>query len=125
MDIVVKKKHPVTHSIKVAIATLAVFAVVGLLARWTKTSDEEAQPQSLDELLTANSSILLPSIPLDVPAGSNESAWSTAFADAIGGRTEVKVDFFCADVLTSRYAVEVDFYLSGKRVWAKLFTTRM
>jgi hypothetical protein len=111
MNIVVTKKHTVTYTIKVAIGTLAIFTVIGLFARWIRNSDRAypSPPQSLVELLTTDQSLLVPSIMLDVQVDANEAAWTSALAAAMGGQSEVKVAFGRADVLTQKYAVEVDF----------------
>lgn len=111
MNIVIKKKDPVTHTIRVAAVILVVFAVVGLIVRFTRDTDRESpgSGQSLGHILTASSLLLIPSIPLKVPTDSNEHQWTTALAETIRGKPEVTVEFGRADVLTENYAVEVDF----------------
>lgn len=111
MTIIIKKKNPITHTLKVAIATLTVFVAVGLIAKYTKDESPNAgtQPQKLSQILISNSSLLIASIPLQVPLEAHESQWTTALAKAIGGKAEVGVEFGRADVLTDSYAIEVDF----------------
>jgi hypothetical protein len=116
MNIVIKKKKPPNQIIKIAIVILVIFALVGLLVRFTKNNHSEppGPEQSLGHILTSNSSILIPIISLRVPAGSNEHVWTTALANTIKGKTEVTVSFGRADVLTENYAVEVDFLSKWK-----------
>lgn len=111
MTIIIKKKNPLTHTIKVAVATLTVFVVVGVIARYTKeeSPNDGTQNQKLSQILTSTSSLLIPTIPLHVSVDAHESQWTTALAKAIGGKTEVGVEFGRADVLTESYAIEVDF----------------
>jgi hypothetical protein len=111
MNIVIKKKPHLTYTIKMAAVTLLVFAVVGLIVRFTRDADRESpgSGQSLGHILTASSSLLIPSIPLRVPTDGNEHQWTTALSETIRGKPEVSVQFGRADVLTENYAVEVDF----------------
>ena len=111
MSIVIKEKKPVTYGMKVAATIIAIFIIIGLLARFTMKAGREPMnpPQALGQLLTASSSLLIPSIRLNAPADAVESVWTAALAKSVGGKTEVKVDFGRADVITDNYAIEVDF----------------
>jgi len=116
MNIVIKKKKPVNQIIRVAVAILVIFAVVGIAVRITKNNPNETpgSEQSFGNILTSNSSILIPVISLRVPADSNEHVWTSALAKNIKGKTEVTVSFGRADVITENYAVEVDFLSKWK-----------
>jgi len=116
MSIIIKKKNPVSHAMKVAVATIAIFVVVALVARLTRKSDQQPPdpPQALGQLLTASSSLFVPSIRLHVPTDARESDWTNGLAESTGGRAEVQVDSGRADVLTENYAVEVDFLRKWK-----------
>ena len=48
-------------------------------------------------------------IRLDVPQGANEAAWRDALAAHLHGTTEVIVPYGRVDVLTRKYALELDF----------------
>lgn len=111
MNIVIKKKSPIAHTVKVAAAILVVCAVVGLIARFTRGtgSDSPDSGQARDHIVAESSSLLILSIPLRVPTDSNEHEWTTALAESIKGKTEVAVEFGRADVVNEHYAVEVDF----------------
>ena len=116
MSIVVKKKKPITHGIKVAVVTVAIFVIIGLVVKFTKKSNQEnPNPfQSFNQLLTENSHSLVPIVRLHVLADAPESAWVTALSEFTGGKKEVKVDFGRADILTDNYAIEVDFLRKWK-----------
>jgi len=116
MSIVIKKKKPITHGIKVAVVTVAIFVIIGLVVKLTKKSNQEIPnpSQSFTQLLTANSHLLVPSVRLHVLADAPENAWVAALSEFTGGKKEVKVDFGRADVLTESYAIEVDFLRKWK-----------
>jgi hypothetical protein len=120
MPITVRKKNPVTHSIKVAIATLMIFIVVGLVARITKRAEEKIpnsekrQSNFLGNYLDGKSTLLIQRVRLHVPDKSEEHVWTSFFADLIGGNTEVEIDRGRADILTDNYAIEVDFLRKWK-----------
>jgi hypothetical protein len=116
MSIVIKKKNPVAHGIKVAIATVAIFVIIGLVVKFTKKSNQEIPnpSQSFTQLLTGNSHSLIPSIRLHVLADAPENAWVAALSEFTGGTKELKVAFGRADVLTDNYAIEVDFLRKWK-----------
>lgn len=116
MNIVIKKKNPVNHTIKVAAVIIVVFAIVGLIVRFTKNNHKESavSGQSLGHILKDHSALLIQSISLKVPPDSNEYEWTNALANTIKGKPEVTVEFGRADVLTESYAVEVDFLSKWK-----------
>jgi hypothetical protein len=58
--------------------------------------------------LSTISKPILPVIELNLENASLESHWSDALATALEGRTEVVVEGGRVDVLTERYAIEVD-----------------
>jgi len=51
---------------------------------------------------------IAPVIPLQITDASRESAWSEALAQVLAGKTEVPVPNGRVDVLSERYAIEVD-----------------
>lgn len=111
MSIIVNKKNPITHTVKVALMTLLIFIAVGLIARYGKedvpgTAD---RTQTFSNLLNSKSSLLLPQVPLPVPRDAHEKEWIASLASTISGKSEVAVDFGRADVITENYAIEVDF----------------
>ncbi|MCE5341698.1 MAG: hypothetical protein LLF92_11335 [Planctomycetaceae bacterium] len=111
MSIVVKQKHSLNYGIKVAFVIVVIFALVGLFTRITKKQPMAVAkpPQSLVQLLAQNSELLIPTIKLQIPVEAHEKEWTNALAELINGKTEVKLDLGRADILTDRYAIEVDF----------------
>ena len=63
---------------------------------------------------SGNKLLLIPSYYLFVNDESIERNWSNAFADVIGGKTEVVVDYGRADIITDKYAIEVDYLTKWK-----------
>ncbi len=116
MTIVIDRKNPFTHSIKVALGTIAIFVAVGLLGRFLKSANQKIEPsqESIGQVLAVSNASLVPSIQLRVSRDSHESSWITALAGLTGGQEEVSVDFGRADVITDNYAVEVDFLRKWK-----------
>lgn len=108
------KKNRITHTVMVAIATLAVFAVVGLLAKSRRGASTEHEPESFRRTDVLTSSLLVPTISLPVSHVAPEADWSHALAKAINGNAEVQVAFGRADVMTDEYAIEVDFLAKWK-----------
>lgn len=116
MNIEIKQKNALPHSIKVAAVTLAFFVAIGLFARLSRDRNQETgdSSTSLDSILADTSSILIPQISLNVPDHSKENVWISALSKKINGKSEASVDFGRADVLTETYAVEVDFFFKWK-----------
>ncbi len=113
MPIEVKQRNPITHSIKVAIATILLFVVVSIVVKLTKTTkqnDNRADSAiSLNEHFSANNSSFIPTITLNVDDVSLEKYWIKALSQKVSGQSEVTVEYGRVDVLTENYAIEVDF----------------
>ncbi len=116
MNITIKKKKDLPHTIKVAIVTLAFFLAIGLVARLSRdrNSGPTDSSKSLNSILAESSSLLIPRVSLKVPANSKENVWISALSKQINGKSEVAVDFGRADVLTENDAVEVNFFPKWK-----------
>ena len=71
-------------------------------------TDSSGTPKAASEPLAVSSVDLTPVVSLPVPPGSRETVWSTALAKALGGVTEAPVQSGRVDVLTSRFAIEVE-----------------
>ncbi len=88
----------------VALAGLA----LGL--RHLRGSREAPPPANVVAVAEATVSALdlTPVIVLDLPADGKETVWSTELAKVLNGRTEAIVQNGRVDVLTDRYAIEVE-----------------
>lgn len=95
---------------------------IALLARWLPSSKPEvsvsaaSQPllvqsssQAVSALTFQSTSLLLPTIEIPLPPSANESLFISALAERINGKPEVTIDGGRVDIVTDRYAIEVDF----------------
>ena len=95
---------------------------IALLARWLPSSKPEraesaasqpilvhSSPQAVSALASQSTLLLLPTIEIPLPPSANESLFISALADRINGKPEVTIDGGRVDIVTDRYAIEVDF----------------
>jgi hypothetical protein len=104
--------HPTAKiaAIAVIIAAAIGSSIVGI-KRLTTLSDR--QDDHLDHgtaalHVGALDDYLLPVIELPVPIDAPEAHWAEALAALLGGRTEVSTEHGRIDVMTDRFAIEVD-----------------
>lgn len=105
--------HPTA---RIALVAVLIAVVVGgglvSLKRLLKPSPVTDAPTASVAFSRSNidsfSEFLLPVIRVPVSPDAHESDWSEALAAAINGRTEVATDHGRVDVLTDRFAIEVD-----------------
>lgn len=97
--------------VAVLIAVVAGSGLVGLKRFFKKGESRDQQIQSspaeISQVETLSDS-LLPVIRLAVDTDAHESDWSAALAAVLSGRTEVATEHGRVDVLTDRFAIEVD-----------------
>lgn len=114
MSLIVRKRNPITHSVRVALVTLAFFVLLGIVVRVKRASTREASSQSDSStsqttLSPFANALLVPRLILPVNTDAPESEWNIALTRRLGGQSEVSVEFGRIDVLTQNYAIEIDF----------------
>lgn len=111
MPITIKKRNPISHTMKVAAITIAVFAVVAIMSKLIRDSKPEtiSNQTSLQTILSEHSALLIPTVKLNILNDAKESDWSKSLSEKIGGKTEVTVKNGRVDVVTDKYAIEVDY----------------
>jgi hypothetical protein len=100
---------------------------IALLARWLPSSKPEQPSDGGSQAVfvqassnggaattTSSLSLLLPTIEIPLSASANESLFITALAERINGKPEVSIDGGRVDIVTDRYAIEVDFLQKWK-----------
>jgi hypothetical protein len=100
---------------------------IAFLAKWVPSSRHEgdvpssSQPvvfESSSKLATTPTSLfsalLLPTIEIPLPSSANESLFISALAERINGEPEVTIEGGRVDIVTERYAIEVDFLRKWK-----------
>jgi hypothetical protein len=104
--------HPTA---KIALITVLIAVALGSgivgVKRLISASDRQADasPPSVTAAHTeALDDFLLPVMRLPVSPDAPESQWCEALAAVLGGRTEVSTEHGRVDVLTERFAIEVD-----------------
>lgn len=108
MPITIHKKHPITHSLKVATVTIIFFLIIALILRLNK-SDEFRSGELIDTYKPVTiSSSLIPVFELPVEENSDEEDWNRALREFLRGSSEVSVDYGRVDVLTDFHAIEID-----------------
>jgi len=115
MSLIVKIRNPITHSVRVALVTLAFFVLLGIVVRVKRASTKEASSQhvssaSQSTLSPFANALLIPRLILPVNPDAPESDWNVALTRRLGGEAEVSVEFGRIDVLTKNYAIEIDFF---------------
>lgn len=121
-----------TSSVSSTYLRTAVFVGLGavaiaLLARWLPSSKPEGSlsaasqsvpaltlPQAGSSPAFLSSSLLLPAVEIPLPPSANEAQFISALAGRISGRSEVAIDGGRVDIVTDRYAIEVDFLQKWK-----------
>ena len=114
MPVTIHRKYSLNHTVKFAIATVAVFAVVGALAKLKRGTESTVSSEPTHIVLSPSSPLLVPTIRLPVAVTAAEVEWTAALAKAIQGNAEVKVAYGRVDVMTDQYAIEVDFLTKWK-----------
>ena len=112
MPIEIRKKNPITHSLKVAIGTILIFVVLGLYLKLDDKSKNIADTKSKASLITELNSTdrsYPPVIRLSVDDPKYEKNWVRAFQLTYGGTSEVSVEHGRIDLTIDNYAIEVDF----------------
>ncbi len=116
MSIQIIRRNPITHSIKIALLTIGLFVLLGLVLRFTDRRNSK-EGQSSEQLKTSEGNIpttllqenfLVPIIDLHVTDTQFEVNWSKALTSTLNGTSESEVAFGRVDVLTQEYAIEVD-----------------
>ena len=96
----------------VAIA-LIVLLIAGIGYRYLGDTAFPARPDihatELGPLIDPSANAVLPVLVLHPPKTRLEAFWSAALAEALHGRQEVRISHGRIDVLTSTYAIEVDW----------------
>lgn len=114
MTIKITKKNPPIFAIKVGIAVIAIFVLLGLVYKLSnKFTKEDSQRQKADLSITYYSTdnpVLIPVIQLPVGDPSLEKNWVESFRQKINGRSEVEIENGKVDIVTDSYAIEVDFF---------------
>lgn len=100
---------------------------IAFLARWFPASRSErieltnpesipghSSPMTADLLGYLSNSLLLPTIEIPLSPSAKESQFILALAERIGGKAEVVIDGGKIDIVTDRYAIEVDFLSKWK-----------
>ena len=114
--------------LKTAILVGVGAVAIALLARWISPSKPEVfgsttssqlglvNPSALEAstLTFASTSLLLPAIEIPLPPSSNESLFISALSERLNGKSEVSIDGGRVDIVTERYAIEVDFIQKWK-----------
>lgn len=90
----------------IGFAILFAVLLVGL-RRYATDSQVPAQTR-ITEANAIGARYIAPIIQLQISDASKESAWSQALAQVLAGKTEVPVPNGRIDVLSERYAIEVD-----------------
>ena len=84
------------------------FAVLLIGLRRYATDTQVPAQVRVAESSAISATYIAPVIQLQITDASKESAWSQALAQVLAGRTEVPVPNGRIDVLSERYAIEVD-----------------
>ena len=109
----VRTKKPVSFGIKVALSVLVITIIVVGLKKYLSAGVKQ-EPNITDSAVSVNRTILIPQLFLNVSLDKPESEWIFALAEVLAGATEVKVDRGRVDVVTDKYAIEVDFLSKWK-----------
>jgi len=113
MTIKITKKHPPLFAIKVGIAIIVIFVLLGLVFKLSKMFQKEDSKQQKADLSIAyyslDNPILIPVIQLTVGDPSLEKNWVESFRQKINGRSEVPIENGRVDIVTDSYAIEVDY----------------
>jgi hypothetical protein len=104
--------HPTAKIALVAVLT-SVFVGGGIVGLKRLLSPKETHLEAPASALTVTqvgtlNEYLLPVIDLPISADAPESHWSEALAAVLGGQTEVATQYGRVDVMTDRFAIEVD-----------------
>jgi len=113
MIIQMKKKNPITHSVRIALMTLAFFLVLGIvvkLKRGCATAPDTIFAPAGAVISPFSGALLIPHLAVAVSPSAPESSWRDSLSQRLGGTAEAQVEFGRIDVLTDSYAIEIDFF---------------
>lgn len=114
MTIKITKKNPPSYAVKVGVAIIAIFILLGIVFKLTKVFQKNDSPEkkasiSFDYYSTDNP-LLIPVIQLTIEDPSLEKYWIKGLRQKINGRSEVAIENGRVDIVTDNYAIEVDFF---------------
>lgn len=113
MTVSVIKKHSQSFALWIAIVVVVTLAVLGFFVRFIKHDKNvvalEPSKTFFSNFSTISESLLIPVVELDIKDRTQEKNWTTALAVHLSGQAEVTVPYGRVDVLTSTYAIEIDF----------------
>jgi|GEM_PF-3541286 len=114
MTVQINKKRSPVFAVKVGIAIIAIFILLGLVFKLSKIFLKENAKEQTMPLSVANYSIdnpvFIPVIQLTVEDPSHEKYWVESFRQKINGRSEVPIENGRVDIVTDSYAIEVDYF---------------
>lgn len=114
MTVKITQKKPPIFAVKVGIAIIAIFILLGLAFKLSKVflkedSQQQKQPLSI-AYYSLDNPVFIPVIQLTVKDPSLEKYWVEAFRQQINGRSEVPIENGRVDIVTDNYAIEVDYF---------------
>jgi hypothetical protein len=114
MSVQVTKKRPLTFAVKVGIAIIAVFILLGVVFKLSKIFLKDNSQEQKNTLsvtyYSIDNPIFIPVIQLSVADPSLEKYWVESFRQKINGRSEVPIENGKVDIVTDSYAIEVDYF---------------
>jgi len=114
MRIEITRRRTRRFGFRMGALIIATFAIMGLLRRDEALDGGQEINFTQVEAISANS--LMPMICLEISpdASKRERGWINALAEYMGGSSEVRFEGGRADIITERYAIEVDFIAKWK-----------
>ncbi len=110
MPVKITVNRPHATAVKLGIIVVIVFACIGLFLHFSKNNSGPVLTQlSNDEFPTERSS-LIPIISLDIPQSAKETDWVSSLQQSIKGEKEANLPYGRVDLLTTKYAIEVDYF---------------
>ncbi len=113
MVVVIKQKRPPSFAIIIGTIAVLVLTILGIAVRFLKPDRDINTPayrkSSFEEFGTFSDTLLVPVLELEISDHTLEKNWVEALTIALNGQAEVTVPYGRVDVLTSTYAIEVDY----------------